>query len=188
MLREPNTDLAMLFQDVLIYRIETLQAVVTGKMSPLERRIEIAKHRSRVFSRTTGSQVAKSSSDEVKLSSSEEQYDQSEQSKQSEQSEQIEQSEQNSNGFNTADSVEVRVESPSDDQIRVANFLAEKYPEAKRIAIISEDNIKVSEPSGGSFTLDVSKVLSREFGESNGSETKGSSTPSMSTAAAEKLS
>lgn len=90
-------------------------------------------------------------------------------------------------GSETADRVNIEVESPSEDELRVANFLAEEHSEAETIALSSEDTIEVREASGGSFKIDVTEVMEREFGESSGPSTQASSVPSMSTAVAEKL-
>ena len=176
MLGDPESVFAAPLQDALEHRMETLQAVLMGEMNPLERRIELAKRRPGIVSRATADQVTKSSlEDEVDEGSSDEQ------------DEQEDKSEQDSLGFKTADSVEVRVESPGEDQIRVANYLAEKYSDAKSIAISSENSVEVRQKYRGSFLVDVADVLEREFDEDRGSETTDSSAPSMSTAAEQKL-
>lgn len=165
MLRDSDTGFAKSLQDPLEFRMQTLQEVLTGEMNPLDRRVEIVRHRPRiVFGRTKislGGSPLKGSSTEG--------------------------FEQEGSRLEAADSVKIEVESPSKDELRVANFLAEKHPQAKSIALSREDTIEVQAP-GGTFRVDVSEVLQREFGEDTGTKNVDSSVPSMSTAVEEKLS
>lgn len=157
-------------QHSLDFRMETLQEVLMGQMNPLERRLELAGRRQRIIFGAAGSPLASSSLES-----------------EADESSSNEVPERETSGFETADSVEVEVESPSEDELRVANFLAETHSEAETIALSSGDTIEVREAPGGTFSLDVTEVLERELGEVRESETMASSTPSMSTAAAEKL-
>jgi hypothetical protein len=165
MLRDSDTGFAKSLQDPLDFRIQTLQEVLTGEMNPLERRVEIVRHRPGiVFGRTKislGSSPLKESS--------------------------IEEFEQEGSRLEIADSVKIELESPSEDELRVANFLDEKYPQAKSIALSSEDTIEVPEAPGGTFRVDVSEVLQREFGEDPGTQNMDSSVPSMTTAADQRF-
>jgi hypothetical protein len=166
MLRDSDTGFAKSLQDPLDFRMQTLQEVLTGEMNPLERRVEIVRHRPGIVFGTTkislGGSPLKGSSTEG--------------------------FEQEGSRLETADSVKIEVESPSEDELRVANFLDEKYPQAKSIALSSEDTIEVREAPGGTFRVDVTEALQREFGENPGTQNMDSSVPSMSTAVNEKLS
>jgi len=170
MLGDSNAGFANPLEDSLTVRMETLQEVLMGEMSPLDRRLELAGRRQGIVFGAAGNQLASSSLEsEAEESSSDSEP------------------EQESSGFETADSVEVEVESPSEDELRVANFLAEKHADAESIVLSSEDSVEVRQESGGSFLVNMTDVLEREFGEDRDSETTASSAPSMSTAVAEKL-
>jgi hypothetical protein len=170
MIGDSNTGFANSFQESLDLRMETLQEVLMGDMNPLERRLELAGRRPGIVF----------GAPESPLGGSPQQSSVGE-------SNSIEESERERSESETVDSVEVEVESPSEDELRVANFLAEKYSEAEKIALSSEDTIEVREAPGGTFKIDVAEVLEREFGADSESSTQDSSVPSMSTAVAEKL-
>lgn len=170
MLGDSNAGFANPLEDSLTVRMETLQEVLMGEMSPLDRRLELAGRRQGIVFGAAGNQLASSSLEsEAEESSSDSEP------------------EQESSGFETADSVEVEVESPSEDELRVANFLAEKHADAETIALLSEDTIEVRGGPGGTFIVEVDDVLEREFGEDSKIRTEESSVPTMSTAVAEKL-
>lgn len=170
MLGDSNAGFANSLEDSLAHRMETLQAVLIGEMNPLERRLELAGRRPGIVFGAVGSPLGngspQSSTDESSSN---------------------EDPKRDSSGLETADSVVVEVESPTEDELRVANFLAEKHSDAEAVALSNSDTVQVREASGGKFSLDVTEVLEREFGEVGESETTASSAPSMSTAAAEKL-
>jgi hypothetical protein len=170
MLGDANEGFATSFQDSLDIRMQTLQEVLMGEMNPLDRRLELAKRRQRIVFGAAGNPLTSTS---FESEANESNLD--------------EELEQETSGFETADGVEIEVESPSEDELRVANFLDEKHSDADTIALLSEDTIEVREAPGGTFVVDVTEVLEREFGESSGSSTQASSVPSMSTAVTEKL-
>lgn len=167
---DSNAGFANIFQDSLDFRMQTFQEVLMGEMSPLDRRLELAKRRPGIGFGGTGSSL-----------------DGSPQQGDLDESNSTEEPERDRSGSETADRVNIEVESPSEDELRVANFLAEEHSEAETIALSSEDTIEVREAPGGSFKIDVTEVLEREFGEGSGTSTQASSVPSMSTAVAEKL-
>jgi hypothetical protein len=170
MLGDADIGFTTSLEDALTVRIETLQEVLMGQMNPLERRLELAGRRQGIIFGAAENPVASSSLES-----------------ESDESRSKEKPERESSGFETADNVEVEVESPSEDALRVANFLAEEHSDAESIVLSSEDSVEVRQESGGSFVVNVTEVLEREFGEDRDSETTASSAPSMSTAAAEKL-
>ena len=170
MLGDSNAGFANIFQDSLDFRMQTFQEVLMGEMSPLDRRLELARRRPGIGFGGTGSSLGGSP-----------------QNSQVGEDNSIEEPERDRSGSETSDSVEVEVDSPTKDELRVANFLAEKHSEAETIALSSEDTIEVREATGGSFKIDVTEILEREFGEGSGTSTQASSVPSMSTAVAEKL-
>ncbi|MFC7250184.1 hypothetical protein ACFQJ5_10080 [Halomicroarcula sp. GCM10025324] len=170
MLGDSNAAFANSLQDSLDFRMQTFQEVLMGEISPLDRRLELAGRRPGIVFGATGSSLGGSP-----------------QNSRVGEDNSIEEPERVRSGSETSDNVEVEVESPSEDELRVANFLAEEHSEAETIALSSEDTIEVREAPGGTFVVDVAEVLEREFGEDSGSSTQASSVPSMSTAVAEKL-
>jgi hypothetical protein len=170
MLGDSNAGFANSFQESLDLRMETLQEVVMGQMSPLDRRLELAGRRPGIVFGAAGSSLAGDSP-----------------SGSIDETETPERSDREHSKSEPADSVEVEVESPSEDELRVANFLAEEHPEAEAVALSNEDTIEVREAPGGTFVANVPEILEREFGENSEVENSDSSVPSMSTAAAEKL-
>jgi hypothetical protein len=170
MLEGNNLDVAEYFEDPLNFRLKTLQEVLMGQMTPPERRFELAQRRRKMLF-GAGVPLAGGSP-----------------KRRTEQGSSTEEPEPNSSGFKTADSVEIEVESPSEDEIRVANFLAEEYPDAEAIALSGEDTLEVREAPGGTFVVSATDVREREFGESSETETVEAPIPTMSTAATEKFS
>lgn len=170
MLGDSNTGFANSLQDSLDFRMQTFQEVLMGEMSPLDRRLELARRRPGIGFGGTGSSLGGSP-----------------QNSQAGEDNSIEEPERDRSGSETSDSVEVEIESPSEDELRVANFLAEEHSKAETIALSGEDTIEVREAPGGTFKVDVTEVLEREFGEDSRSSTQASSVPSMSTAVVEKL-
>jgi hypothetical protein len=175
MLGDSNAGFTNTLQDSLDFRMQTLQEVLMGEINPLERRLELAGRRPGIVFGATGDSLGGSP-----LGGSHQQSSVGG-------SGSIEKPEQERPQSETVDNVEIEVESPSEDELRVANFLAEEHSEAEKIALSSEDTIEVREAPGGTFKIDVTEVLEREFDESSGSSTQASSVPSMSTAVAEKL-
>lgn len=171
MLGASNSGVGDSIRESLDFRMKTLRKVLRGRMSPLERRLELAGRRPGVvFGGTKDSLSSLSRRESVERSDSNER------------------SEQKGSGYETADNVEIEIESPSEDQLRVANFLAEKHSEAETIALSSEDEVEIREGPGGTFVVEVSEILDRELKENTEAEYTDASVPSMSTAAAEKLS
>jgi hypothetical protein len=165
MLGDATAGSATPLQDSLNVRIETLQQVLMGEMTPQERRVGLAERRRLTAFRATGSPLTSRTTEKNDTVVSEEEP------------------EQESPEFETADSVEIEVGSPSKDDIRVANFLASKYPDTDGIILSEEGVIKVREPSKDEFLVDVSKMLEEDFGVFKISKTVETSTPSMTVAA-----
>lgn len=145
-------------------RMETLREVLIGQMNPLERRLEILSSRQSLISGISAAPLADNSPEDRTGGSV---------------------FEQKASRTEPADSVKIEAESPSEDGLRVANYLAEKHSDAETIALSSEDTIEVREAPGGTFMVDVNDVLQREFDEGSESSIQASSVPSMSTASAE---
>jgi hypothetical protein len=153
-------------EDPLDHRLETMQKVLTGQMSPIERRIElVGRRRSLAFGAVTALFDSQLPSDEEVEAGSEKQDKQGE------------------SEFDTAENVKIEVESSDSDKIRLANFLAEKHSDAETIAVVDPDTIEVRGAPGGTFSVNVSEALESESDESREAESVVSPTPSMGAAA-----
>jgi len=153
-------------KDPLNHRMETMQKVLMGRMSPIERRIELVGRRRRlVFGAVDSLFDSRLPSDEEVEAGSEKQ------------------DEQEDAEFDTAENVKIEVESPNSDEIRLANSLAEKHSDAETIALAGPDTIEVRGAPGGTLSLKTSEALKRELGKDREVESVASSIPSMSAAA-----
>jgi hypothetical protein len=168
MLGDSNAGFAASLQDLLNHRKATLQKVLMGQMNPLERRLELAGRRPGILFGTTGKSLV---SDSLESTTGEKNSTDGPEEKPS--------------GTETAGSVKIEAESPNEDELRVASFLAEKHSDAETVVLSNEDTVEVREESGGTFIVEVDEVLDREFGESE-TESVSSGSPSMSEAVAIK--
>jgi len=162
------------FENSIGVRQLTLQKVLLGSMNPIERRVKIAERRRNLLFGCPD--IGSSSSIEIEpddLDTEESEATESE----------TDNSEENESGSGVVplDDVEVKAESPSDNEIRTANAIAMKYPEAE--SVVLSDEIRVTQSTGTQFELKIRDVLEREFGVVDNVERPEQSTPSMSEAA-----
>lgn len=151
-------------------RIRTLEDVIAGQKTPLDRRASIIDRRRSLLS-------------EVRTNASATLRDDG--SDQSDETNDGEQSESDSPDIDTDSEVNIEVSSPTEDELRAANLLAEKHEDAEGIAIVEEGRIQVQNGSDTTFSMEVREVLDQRLSQSETS-TVPSSIPSMADAAANK--
>jgi len=156
------------FESGMSVRQTTLQKVLTGRMNPIERRIKLLeRRRSRLFERNQSAIEASASGGDVEEDDSEEVDEQTD-------------DDEDNFPIPPSKGVEITVESPTRDQIRSANAVADKYPNSENVVLTERGTIRVNQSSGGGFELEVRDVLERELGIVHGSGSTDSSAPSMS--------
>lgn len=166
---DSNADSGLL-QNGFGFRLSSLQEVVAGRMTPLERRIRIAQRRPNLFLGRLDSSPGHSATPEVEQDGGND-----------------EEPEQESDSVKPVEKVEVDVSSPTEDELRAANTLAEKHADAEAVRLLPDGKVQLREATGGTFTREVSDVLERELGEKRSPGTTAS-VSSMSVAAAERYS
>lgn len=157
-----NPPLIDFVQEGLRTRRETLSEVVTGRKGLIERRLEIVDRRQSLILESDSDPQNKTA--EIRLN---------EESKN-------DKSNQGSSGVDPSHNVEVRVDSPTDEEIRAANNLSEDCPDAKRV-VLSDRLIEVHKPTGDISSMKVDRMIQKESGSK--STTNETSTPSMSSVA-----
>ena len=159
-----NPPLVDFVQEGLRTRRETLTEVVTGKKGLIERRLEIVDRRQSMFLESDSD--PQNNTAEIQLK---------EESKN-------DKSNQEPSGVDPSQNVEIRVDSPADEEIRAANNISESYPDAKRV-VLSDHLIKIHKPTGNISSVKVNRMTQESENEPTTSE---ASRPTMSSAASSK--
>jgi len=164
------------FEDSIGVRQSTLREVLAGHINPIERRVKIVKRRRNLLlgRPDIGSSSATIEIDSYDLDTGRESEDTESEPDDSKESE-------SEFGVVPLGDVEVAAESPTDNQIRTANAVARKNPDAE--SVVLSDEIAVTQSTGTRFELKIRDVLEREFGVVDNAERPERSTPSMSEAA-----
>lgn len=156
-------------------RIRTFEDLVAGRRRPIDRRGSILKRRKNLVSAVGGRRSTRAGA-----------TDQSdEQTDTNEPGEGTEGNEADNPSVDLNDKVEIEVNSPTEEELRAANELAEKYEDADSVTLVEENRARVEYDSGTSFTVRVSEAL-RGVTDNSETDTVPSSTPTMSEAAANK--
>jgi len=161
-MRSNSPSLLDFVQEGIRTRTETLSEVVTGRKGLIERRLEIVDRRQSMFLESGNN--SPNSTAEIQLK---------EDSKN-------DKSIQGSSRVDPSQNVEVKVASPTDEEIRAANSLSEDYPDAKKV-VLSDRLIKVHKSTGEIGSIKLDRMI--QAGSENGSSTYEASKPSMSSAA-----
>lgn len=162
------------FDDSIGIRQSTLQEVLLGDMSPIERRAKIINRRRDLL---FGRPDVGSSSSTIEIEA-----DELDKGAENENDEDEEESDNdNEPAVVPLDAVEIAAESPTDNEIRAVNAVAQKHPDAE--SVVLADQIRVTESTGNWFELEIRDVMEREFGVIDDLESPSRSTPSMSEAA-----
>jgi hypothetical protein len=156
-------------------RIRTFEDLIAGRRRPIDRRGSILKRRKNLVSAVGG-----------RRSTGVEATDQpDEQTDTGEAGERTERSEADNPDIDLNDKVKIEVNTPTQEELRAANELAEKYEDADGVTLVEENRARVEYGSGTTFTVRVSESL-REGPADSETDTVPSSTPSMAEAAADK--
>lgn len=161
------------FDDSIGIRQSTLQEVLLGDMSPIERRAKIInRRRDLLFGRSD----VGSSSSTIEIEA--EELD--EETKGENDEDEEESDEDPKPAVLPLEAVEVKAESPTDNEIRAANAVAQNHPDAE--SVVLADRIRVTQSPGNWFELEIRDVMERELGIVNDTASPDRSTPSMSEA------
>ncbi|MGQ3331249.1 hypothetical protein [Halorubrum sp. FL23] len=138
-----NPPLVDFVQEGLRTRRETLSEVVTGKKGLIERRLEIVDRRQTLFLESDSDPLNRTA--EIQLN---------EESKN-------DNSNQGSSGVDPSQNVEVKVDSPTDEEIRAANNLSERYPGAQKV-VLSDRVIEIHKTNGNVSSMKVDRMIQKE--------------------------
>lgn len=156
-------------------RIRTLEELVAGRRNPLDRRTAILQRRSNLVSAVGGRRSTTAGA-----------TDQSDEQTDTDEAEgRAEGNKADDPDIDLNDKVEIEVNSPTEEELRAANKLAEKHEVADAITVVDENRVRVESDPGTTFTVRVAEVLGRDV-ESSEPNTVSSGTPSMAEAVANK--
>ncbi|WP_152024118.1 hypothetical protein [Natronomonas moolapensis] len=137
------------FEDSIGIRQSTLQEVLLGDMSPVERRAKIINRRRNLL---FGRPDLGSSSGTIEIEADKLDKEAEDENDEGEE----ESSEDQKPAVLPLDPVEVEAESPTDNEIRAANAVAQRHPEAE--SVVLADQIRVTQSSGNWFELETGTV------------------------------
>lgn len=159
-------------------RIRTFEDLIAGRRRPIDRRGSILKRRNNLISAVGGRRSTRAgATDHSDRSDEQAEIDETEEG--------TEGDEADDPAVELSDKVETEVNSPTEEELRSANELAEKYEDADGVTLVDENRAEVEYDSGTSFTVRVSEAL-RKSTDSSETATVPSSTPTMAEAAANK--
>jgi hypothetical protein len=172
-MNEHEPSLFRYFEDGIGIRQSTLQEVLLGEMGPIERRAKIINHRRNLL---FGRPDVGSSSSTIEIESNGANEDSEAETNEREQENEVDEKP----AVMPLGAVEIAAESPTENEIRAANAVAQKHPDANKVVLA--DQIRVSQSPGTWFELEIRDVMEREFGIVDDTASPDRSTPSMSEA------